>query len=113
MTSVDITDGDPAKVEGFLTAIRSDQPGIEISVTFRSDGQQRMSMALSDERSSDYVAHRCQACDAITVAKVLPLDGIKRHRHSRHSLPLGKATASRSRHTVPTATDRTHTDAIA
>ena len=74
--NVDITDWDPAKVEGLLTALRSDQPGIEISVTFRSDGQQRMSMALSDERSSDYVAHRCQACDAITVAKVLPLDGI-------------------------------------
>ena len=80
MTSVDITDWDPAKVEGFLTALRSDQPGIEISVTFRSDGQRRMSMALSDERSSDYVAHRCQACDAITVAKVLPLDGIKGHK---------------------------------
>jgi hypothetical protein len=77
MTSVDVTDWDPAKVEGFLTAIRSDQPGIEISVTFRSDGQQRMSMALSDERSSYYVAQRCQVCEAITVAKVLPLDGIK------------------------------------
>jgi hypothetical protein len=77
MTSVDITDWDPAKVEGFLTAIRSDQPGVEISVTFRSDGQQRMSMALSDERSSDYVARQCQVCEAITVAKVLPLGGIK------------------------------------
>jgi hypothetical protein len=77
MTSIDVTDWAPAKVEGFLTAIRSDQPGIEISVTLRSDGQQQMSMALSDERASDYVAHQCQVCDAITVAKVLPLDRIK------------------------------------
>ena len=95
MTSVDITDGDPAKVEGFLTAIRSDQPGIEISVTFRSDGQRRMSMALSDERSSDYVAHRCQVCDAITVAKVLPLDGIKGHRHSRQLTAAGESDSER------------------
>lgn len=75
--TIDITDWAPAKVEGFLTAIKSDQPGVEISVTFYSNGHQQMSMALSDERSSDYVAHQCQACDAVTGAKVLPLDRIK------------------------------------
>jgi hypothetical protein len=80
MTSVDVTDWDPAKVEGFLTAIRSDQPGIEISVTLRSDGQQQMSLALSDQRSSDYVAHQCQVCQSVTVSKVLPLGGIKGRR---------------------------------
>jgi uncharacterized lipoprotein NlpE involved in copper resistance len=95
MTSVDITDWDPAKVEGFLTAIRSDQPGIEISVTFRSDGQQRMSMALSDERSSDYVAHQCQVCDAITVAKVLPLDGIKGHKALKALTAAGESDSER------------------
>ena len=48
MTSIDVTDWAPAKVGGFLTAIKSDQPGIEISVTLRSDGQQQMSLALSE-----------------------------------------------------------------
>jgi hypothetical protein len=75
--TVDITDWAPAKVEGFLTAIKSDQPGVEISVTCYSNGQQQMSLALSDQPPGDYVAHQCQACDAITVAKVLPLGGIK------------------------------------
>jgi hypothetical protein len=75
--NVDITDWAPAKAEGYLTAIRSDQPGIEISVTLRSDGQQQMSLALSDQRASDYVAHQCQVCQSVTVSKVLPLGGIK------------------------------------
>jgi hypothetical protein len=91
MTSIDVTDWAPAKVEGFLTAIKSDQPGIEISVTLRSDGQQQMSMALSDERASDYVASQCEVCQSVTVSKVLPLGGIKGRKALQAPSALGTA----------------------
>jgi hypothetical protein len=73
MTYVDVTDWALAKIEGYLTAIRSDQAGVEISLVVHSDGERQMTMALSDERSSDFVAQQCQVCDAITVSKVLPI----------------------------------------
>jgi hypothetical protein len=74
MTSIDVTDWALAKIEGYLTAIKSDeQAGVEISLIVHSDGERQMTMSLSDERSSDYVAHQCQVCDAITVSKVLPI----------------------------------------
>jgi hypothetical protein len=99
MTSVDITEWHPQKVEGVLTAIRSDLPGVEISVTLRSNGEQQMCMALNDERSSDCVAHQCHVCDAITVAKVLLLDGIK-GRKALKALGAGEEGDTES--------DRTH-----
>jgi hypothetical protein len=84
MTSIDVTDWALAKIEGYLTAIRSDdQVGVEISLIVHSDGERQMTMSLSDERCSDYVAHQCQVCDAITVSKVLPvpdLPGLKAHK---------------------------------
>jgi hypothetical protein len=74
MTNIDVTDWALAKIEGYLTAIRSDdQVGVEISLIAHSDGERQMTMSVSDERSSDYVAHQCQVCDAITVSKVLPI----------------------------------------
>jgi hypothetical protein len=98
MTSIDVTDWAPAKVEGFLTAIRSDQPGVEISVTIHSDGQQRMAMALSDEPTGEYVARRCEVCQSITVAKVLPLDGIK----ARKALKVLNAAGETDSKPIPT-----------
>jgi len=79
MTSIDITDWAPAKVEGYLTAIRgdntdnTDSTAVEFSLIVHTNGEHQMVMALTDDPASDCVARQCQACHAVTVAKILPL----------------------------------------
>jgi hypothetical protein len=71
--AIDITDWDVRKVEGYLEAVRGDSTAVEISLTVRTDGEQQLTMALTDEQPAEYILHRCQACDAVTAAKILPL----------------------------------------
>ena len=75
-TTVDITGWSAERVAGFLTAARGDSAAVEISLVTRSDGERQLSMSISDERPSDFTARQCQVCGAITIARVLPLDGL-------------------------------------
>jgi hypothetical protein len=72
-TTTDITGWSIDRVAGYLEAIRGDSTAVDVSITVRTDGERRMTMALTDEPPAEYVLHRCQACDAVTAAKVLPL----------------------------------------
>jgi hypothetical protein len=63
MTSVDITDWHPERIAGFVEAIKGDHPSVEIECIVRhhdTDRAGQMSMSLSDEPASDFVARRCE-----------------------------------------------------
>jgi hypothetical protein len=71
--AIDISDWDLAKVEGYLEAIRGDSPSVEVSLIVRTDGHQQLTMALTDDPASGYIAHQCQVCQSITASKILPI----------------------------------------
>jgi hypothetical protein len=75
-TTVDITGWSAERVAGFLAAARGDSAAVEISLVIRSDGEKQLSMSLSDERPSDFTARRGETCRSVTIARVLPLDGL-------------------------------------
>jgi len=76
MTSVDITEWDNEKVAGYITATRNYGTAIQLSLVLHDDGARQLFVDVADDEHADLVARRCEACSAITVAKVIPLDGL-------------------------------------
>jgi hypothetical protein len=110
--TIDITDWAPAKVEGFLTAIKSDQPGVEISVTFYSNGHQQMSMApLATSAHPTTLPTSAKHATPSPAPRCSPSTASRDARHSRHSTLLRKPTVNPSRHTTTATATATDTDA--
>jgi hypothetical protein len=74
--AIDVTGWHHERIAGFIEAIQGNSTAVEISLTVRDNGEQQLSMRLTGEPSSDFVARECQQCQSITVAKVLPLNGL-------------------------------------
>ena len=96
--TIDITGWDPRKVEGYLQAVRGDTTAVEVSLVVDTDGQQQMVMALTDDPASDYVARRCEVCQSVTAAKVLPIPNLP-GLNAPKTLDVGDETDDESKRT--------------
>jgi hypothetical protein len=83
MTSIDVTDWHIERIAGFLEAIKGDHPSVEIECIARhhdTDRAGQMSMSLSDEPASDFIARRCGTCQTVTVSKIISLASLKGYK---------------------------------
>ena len=96
--AIDITGWDLRKVGGYLEAVRGDSPSVEVSLIVRTDGHEQLTMALTDDPASGYIAHQCQVCQTITASKVLPIPNLPGLNASK-TLDVGDETADESKRT--------------